>query len=136
MPIDVVASENRRWLYARIRGAVHEADLIRYLEKMEQMDDGASGDVAELVDTSAMTGCTVDERALRRIVEIESAQRRRPLRRAIVAGGSHAFWLADRYAEMAAQAQITAIVFNEIGVAATWLGVDRSLVYALRHSDP
>lgn len=121
MPIQYEVDEARNVIQASARGTLGDADFLDYAHRL-MADSRIRPGYRELVDLTAAVKGDISQELFELIAAID---RQRPdrhagSRTAIVVPDSEAFQLASTYA---IKAQAPVIVFSNLSVARTWLGI-------------
>jgi hypothetical protein len=121
MPIDYEVDVAHNVVHATATGAVGDADFLDYVRRF-LADSRIRPGYRELVDLTAASKGAISPELFDLIADLDRQQpeRLRGSRTAIVVPDSEGFELASTYG---LKAQAPVIVFTNIGVARTWLGI-------------
>lgn len=121
MPIDYEVDEVHNVVYATGQGAVGDEDFLDYVQRF-LADRRIRPGYRELVDLTAAIRGQISPRLFDLIAELDRQQpeRQSGSRTAIVVPDSESFQLASAYG---LKAQAPVIVFSNVSVARTWLGI-------------
>lgn len=121
MPINYEVDESRNVILASAHGTLGDAEFLDYARRL-MADSRIQSGYRELVDLTAAVKGDISQELFDLIAAIDrqSPDRHTGSRTAIVVPDPEGFQLASTYA---LKAQAPVIVFSNIGVARTWLGI-------------